>query len=277
MHAHAGVQLEAGGFQTLATSRVTAVEDGHVVALRQGVDGAEQRTEVRLGVDVLLAVGGEEHIALGLKAKLRKDVAGLNLLEVGAQHLGHGTARHIDALGGAARVLQVAAGVLGVGQVHVGDDVHYATVGLLGQALVLAAVARLHVEDGDVETLGGNGGKAGVGVAQDEQGVGLRSNHQLVGGRYDVSHRLAQVGTHGVQVHVGVVERQVAEEYAVQGVVVVLPGVGQKAVEVPAALLYDLREPDDLRAGTHDDQQPQTPVVDKTQWLKSVIHNDPIK
>lgn len=47
--------------------------------------------------------------------------------------------------------------MLGVGQVHVGDDVDDAAVGLLGQALVLAAVARLHVEDGDVQAFGRDG------------------------------------------------------------------------------------------------------------------------
>ena len=46
--------------------------------------------------------------------------------------------------------------MLGVGQIHVANHVHDAAVGLLGQALVLAAVASLHVEDGDVQALGRN-------------------------------------------------------------------------------------------------------------------------
>ena len=40
--------------------------------------------------------------------------------------------------------------MLGVGHVDVGDHVDDAAVGLFGQALVLAAVAGLHVEDGEV-------------------------------------------------------------------------------------------------------------------------------
>jgi len=55
--------------------------------------------------------------------------------------------------------------MLGIGQVHVADHVHDAAVGLLGQALVLAAVARLHVEDGDMQALGRDGGEAAVRVA----------------------------------------------------------------------------------------------------------------
>ena len=261
VHAHARVELEAGGLQALAGARVAGVQDRHVVLLGQRVDGGEQAREVRLGVDVLLAVGGEQHVALGLKAELGKDVRRLDLIKVGAQDLGHGRARDVGALRGAAGVLEVAAGVLGVGQVDVGDHVDDAAVGLLWQALVLAAVARLHVEDGDVQALGRDGRQAAVGVAQDQEGVRLHLDHQLVARGDDVAHRLAQVGAHGVQVDVRVVQRQVAEEDAVQGVVVVLPGVRQQAVEVSAALLDDLGQADDLGAGAHDDQELQAAVV----------------
>ena len=68
MHAHARVQLEARGLQALAGARVAGVQDRHVVFLGQRVDRGEQAREVRLGVDVLLAVGGQQHVALGFKA-----------------------------------------------------------------------------------------------------------------------------------------------------------------------------------------------------------------
>ena len=261
VHAHARVQLEARGLQALAGARVAGVQDRHVVFLRKRVDGGEQALEVRLGVDVLLAVGREQHVALGLKAELGQDVRRLDLAQVRAQDLGHGRARDVGALRGAAGVLEVAAGVLGVGQVDVGDHVDDAAVGLLGQALVLAAVARLHVEDGDMEPLGRDGGQAAVCVAQDQPRVGLDLDHQPVARGDDVAHGLAQVGAHGVQVDVQVVKLQVAEEDAVERVVVVLPGVRQQAVEVAAALLDDLGQADDLGAGAHDDQQLQSAVV----------------
>ena len=267
VHAHARVELEAGGLQALAGARVAGVQDRHVVSLRERVDRGEQAREVRLGVDVLLAVGGKQHVALGLQAELGEDVGGLDLLKVSAQDLGHGRPRDVGALRGAAGVLEVAAGVLGVGQVDVGDHVDDAAVGLLGQALVLAAVARLHVEDGDVQTLGRDGGQAAVGVAQDQQRVGLDLDHEPVARGDDVAHGLAQVGAHGVQVDVGVVQRQVAEEDAVQGVVVVLPGVRQQAVEVATALLDNLGQADDLGAGAHDDQQLQSAVVFESNHL----------
>lgn len=197
-----------------------------------------------------------------------------NLIEVRAKHLGHGRAGDVGALRGAARVPEVAPRVLGVGQVDVGDDVDDAAVGLLGQALVLAAVARLHVEDGDVQALGGYGREAGVRVAEHQQGLGLDLPHEVVGARDDVAHGLPQPVAHGVQVHVGVVQGQVAEEDAVQCVVVVLPGVGEQAVEVAAALLDDLGQADDLRARAHDDEQAQAPVICKlsTHFTNLPIH-----
>ena len=264
VHAHARVQLEAGGLQALAGARVAGVQDRHVVFLGQRVDRGEQAREVRLGVDVLLTVRGQQHVLLRLQAELGEDVGGLDLAQVGAQDLGHGRARDVGALRGAAGVLEVAAGVLGVGQVDVGDHVDDAAVGLLGQALVLAAVAGLHVEDGDVQTLGRDGGQAAVGVAQDQKGVGLDLDHEPVARGDDVAHGLAQVGAHGVQVDVGVGERQVAEEDAVESVVVVLAGVRQQAVEVAAALLDDLGKANDLGARAHDDQELQAAVVFKT-------------
>lgn len=57
VHAHARVELEAGGLQALAGARVAGVQDRHVVPLGQRVDRSEQAREVHLGVDVLLAVG----------------------------------------------------------------------------------------------------------------------------------------------------------------------------------------------------------------------------
>lgn len=246
---------------------MAGVQDRHVVFLGQGVDRGEQTREVRLGVDILLAVGGEQHVALGLQAELGEDVGGLDLLQVGTQHLCHGRAGDVGALRGAAGVLEVAAGVLGVGQVDVGDNVDDAAVGLLGQALVLAAVARLHVEDGDVQALGRDGGQAAVGVSQDKERIGLHLDHELVARGDDVAHGLPQVGAHGVQVDVGVGKLQVAEEDAVERVVVVLPGVRQQAVEVAAALLDDFGQADDLGAGAHDDQQLQAAVAVKTGGL----------
>ena len=255
VHSNKRVELKAGSLQALAAARVAAVENRLAVLLSERIDGREERAEVGLRVDVLLAVGRQQEVAARLQTLVAEHVRRVDLLQVRAQYLRHGRARHVGALRRAAGGGEIAPSVLRVSEVHVRDHVHDAAVGLLRQTLVLAAVARLHVEDGDVQALRGNRREARVRVSQHEQGVRLDLRHELVGGVDDVADGRAQVLPHRVHVDVRVVERQVAEEDAVQRVVVVLPGVREQAVEVAATLLDDLREADNLRSRAHDDEK----------------------
>lgn len=80
VHADERVERKAGGLQALARSRVAAVEDRLAVLLRKRVDGAEQRAEVGLRVDVLLAVCGEQEVAAGLQPLAVEHIRRVNLL-----------------------------------------------------------------------------------------------------------------------------------------------------------------------------------------------------
>lgn len=51
-----GMELESACLKTFAAAWVTAVEYRHPVLFGDGVDGVEQRKEILLGVNVLLAV-----------------------------------------------------------------------------------------------------------------------------------------------------------------------------------------------------------------------------
>ena len=261
LHPDPRVQPEPAGLKPVTRPGMAAVQHRHVVSLRHSVDGVEQAQEVTLGVDVLLPVGREQDVPALLQAEPLMDIRGLYLRQVLPQHLGHRGAGDVGALPRQPALRQVPPRVLAVGQVHVRDDVHYPPVGLLGKALVLAPVARLHVEDGDVQPLRADDAQAGVGVAQDQYGVGLSGGHELVAGVDDVAAGGPQVVTHGVHVDIGVLQLQVAEEDAVEVVVVVLSGVGQQRVEVPAGLVDDGRQADNLGPGAHDDQQPDPAVV----------------
>ena len=244
---HTGVQLESAGLQALAAAGVAAVEDGHVVLLGHAVDGGEEAHEVLLGVDVLLTVSGQKDVLTFLQSQTLVNIRSLYLRKIIMQHLRHGRAGHIGTLLGEAGVGQVATGVLAVGHVHVGDDVHNAAVGLLGQALVLAAVAGLHVEDGDVQALGTNDAEAAVGIAQDEDGIGPRLDHQLVALGNDIAHGLAQVVAHSLHIHIRIGQLQVLEEHTVQIVIIVLAGMRQQAVEIHTAFVNHSRKADNLR------------------------------
>ena len=257
----ARIQLEAGGFQALAAAGVAAVEDGHVVLFCHTVDGVEEREEVLLRVDVFLAVGAQKDILALLQAEPFVDVTCLDLGQVLVQHLGHRRAGHVSAFLRQTAVGQIAAGVLAVGHVDVRNDIHDAAIGLLRQALVLAAVAGLHVENGDMQALSADDAEAGVGVAQHQHGVGLHLHHQLVALGDDVAHRFAQVLPYRIHIHVRIGEFEVLEKDAIEVVVVVLPGVRQQAVEIRAAFVDDRRQTDDLRARADNDQKLQLPVI----------------
>ena len=52
-----------------------------------------------------------------------------------------------------------------------------------------------------------------------------------------------------------IIQFQVMEEDAVEVIVIILAGMRQNGIKILAALLDDRRQTDDLRTGTHDDQQ----------------------
>ena len=255
------VKLESAGLQPLPRPGVAAVQHGHAVPLRHGVYRAEEAREVPLRVDVLLPVGGQQDVFTLLQPQPLMDVRRLYLLQVVVQHLRHRGAGDEGPLLGHPALYEVPPRVLRVAEVDVRDDVHYPSVGLLGQALVLAAVAGLHVEDGYVEPLGSDDAQAAVGVPEHQHGVGPRPRHQLVRGVYDVAHRGPEVVPHGVHVHVRVPQLEVPEEHPVEAIVVVLPRVCQQAVEVLPALGDYGGQADDLRPRADDYQQPQPAVV----------------
>ena len=72
---------------------------------------------------------------------------------------------------------------------------------------------------------------------------------------------LRQIRANGIQINLRIRKLQIVEEHAVEVIVVVLPGVGQNGVKIPAAFFDNGGQADDLRAGTHDDQQLELAVV----------------
>ena len=259
----ARVKFESALFKALAAARMTAVEYRHVVFLGNGVDGIEQRQEVFLGVDVFLAVGRQEDVSALVETETGVDVARLDVGEILVKHLGHGRTGDIGTLFRQSAVGEVTARMLAVAEVDVADDVDDAPVGLFGQALVLAAVAGLHVEDGDVEAFGGDGRETRVGVAEDEQCVGPYVGHQLVRAVDDVAYGSSEIVTDGIHIYLGIGELQVFEEDAVEVVVVVLACVGENDVEILAALIDSSRQTDNLRSSAYDYQQFEFAIVGK--------------
>ena len=183
------------------------------------------------------------------------DVAGLDIGEVVVEDLRHGGPCDIGALLGQAAVGEVSSCVLRVGHIHVGDDIDDTAVGLLGQALVLAAVASLHVEDRNMETLGSDDAEAAVGVAKDQYAVGLGLGEEFVRAVDDVAAGSAKVVTDSIHIDLGFGELQILEEDTVEVVVIILACVGENHVEVLAALVDDGGETNDLGARADNNDQ----------------------
>ena len=243
----APVQLESAFLQSLTAPGVAGVQHRQVVLRRHGVYCREQGSEILLRVDVFLPVGREQNVLAFFQTEPGVNVTGLDLGQILMQHLRHGAAHHKRALLRDACGVQIPPCVLGVAQVHIGGHVHNAAVGLLRQALVEAAVPGLHVENRNVQPLGGDNGQAGVGIAQHQHGVRLDLLHQRIALGNDRADGLAEIRPGGVQIVVRRPEAQVLKEHLVQLVVVVLPGVDENLMEIPVAAFYGGGKADDLR------------------------------
>ncbi len=234
---------------------MATVEDGHVVLLRHLVDSSEEGEEVFLRVDIFLAMGRQENVLTFFQAKALVHVAGLDIGEVVVEDFRHGGPYDIGALLGQAAVGEVSSCVLRVGHVNITDDVYDTAVGLLGQALVLAAVAGLHVENWDMESLCSDDAEAAIGVAKDQYAVRLGLGEEFVGTVDDIAAGSAKVVTDSIHIDLGLCELQVLEEDTVEVVIVVLARVGENHVEVLAAFVDDGGETDDLGARANNDDQ----------------------
>ena len=159
-----------------------------------------------------------------------------------------------------------------VREVYVGDYIDDATVCFLGKALVLTAVARLHMENRDMKPFCRYRGEAGVGVSENEQGVGLYLRHKLIGAIDNIAYRRAKVVTHRVHIYLGVCKLQILEKHAVEVIIVILSRMSENAVEIAAALVNHRGKTDYLGACAHYDKQLKLSVVLKFYVTKVKLY-----
>ena len=126
-------------------------------------------------------MGAHDQVPARSQPELVEDPASLaSPGSVVLQHLAHGRTGLDDRLGPQSLGEQVAPGMLGERHVDVAQVVDDLAVEFLRDPLVEAAVAGLHVEDRDLPALRRNDAEAGVGVAVEQQGVGLLGLEHLV-------------------------------------------------------------------------------------------------
>ena len=119
-------------------------------------------------------------------------------------------------------------------------------VHFLGDAVVVAAVARFHVIHGYTEAAGDDGRHAAVGVAENQQPVGPVFEQQRLGLLEDLPDLLPRRGRADSHERVRLPDAQLVEEHRAQPLVEVLPGVHQHVIERAVEKRDDAREPDDL-------------------------------
>ena len=136
------VQLKAGSGQTVSRAGMAGIENRHIVLFRHLINRREERQEILLRVNVFLPMGGKQDIFLRFQSQLIQNIRLLDLRQILVQHLCHGTARYIHPFLGKAALMEIFSGMLGICQVHIGNDIHDPPVRLLRQALVLAAVSQ---------------------------------------------------------------------------------------------------------------------------------------
>ena len=250
------VKLEAALFQTMLAAGMAGVENGHIILLCQRIDGSEQTQEVLFRVDVLLTVGRQQNVLVLFQPKTLQHVAFLNLFQIHVQHFRHGRAGLVGALLGQTGICQILPGKLRIAHIHVRNYIHDAAIGLLGQALILAAVSCLHVKQRDVQTFCTDGRKAGVGIAQHQIALRLQFREEFIAASHDVSTGHAEIFAHHGHQNVGsvfpkgVFQFKVFPENGGEVSVPVLIVVDHAAVKVFPATLDNRSQSDNLRTGT---------------------------
>ena len=219
------------------------------------MDGGEQAQEVLFRVDVLLTVGGQQNVLVLFQPQTLQHVAFLDFFQIHVQHFCHGRAGLVGALLGQAGICQILPGELGIAHIHVGDHIHDTAIGLLGQALVLAAVACLHVKQRDVQPLRRDGGQAGVGIAQHQIALRLQFGQKLIAATQNITAGHAQILTnHGHQnvraiLPEGVFQLEILPEHGGEVSVPVLIVIDHAAVKIFPAALDDSCQTNNLRTG----------------------------
>ncbi len=215
-------------------------------------ESVEDGPEAPLLVHVLGPVHGHEEVGACCDPQPLENVALLDPRPVVPDHLADRVARHVDVMPGDPFPEKVRPAPLGVGHQDIARVVDDPPVHLLRHAVVIAAVAGLHVEDGDAHPFGDDRGETAVRVAEDQQPVRPLDGHDLLGPADDPADLVAERAPLDPKVVIGLPDSEVPEEDLVQVRVVVLPGVDQDVVAVPVQLGDDAAQADDLRAGAQD-------------------------
>src|ERR1700722_3691501 len=124
-------------------------------------------------IDIFFTMGANDKVVVLSKAKLREDLGTIEFLPVMREHLVHRAARLDYSVWCDPLTQKILAGYLAVGEIDVAYMIHNPTVNLLGDPLVEAPVSRLHVEDGNLQSLCRQCGQATVCITEYQHRIRL--------------------------------------------------------------------------------------------------------
>ena len=192
-------------------------------------------------VDILFTVCAEYEVFFFLEVEAIEYGGFLDFWCVELQNFPHRTAGADDLIWRQAFAEKVLARDLAVGEIDIRDVVDYAPVNFLGYAKIEAAVARFHVEDGNLAALGCYGCQGAVGVAQNENGFGLIGFERLVDLDDYISNRFSGCRARSVQEVIWFADFQFFKKYLVKFVIVVLPRMHKRVSTEKVELCNDAR------------------------------------
>jgi hypothetical protein len=171
---------------------------------------------------------------------------------VGLDYLMDGITDDEDPIAADALAQEVFPAALRIRHQHRAAVVDDPAIDFLGHAVVVAAIAGFHVQDGDAETTGHDSRQAAVRIPEDQQSVwpmvqerGLHPGENLAG--LGAEARRANAERHVRRAH-----GKLPVEHPAQPVVEVLTGVHEHVVHMLVEQLDDPAETDDLRTGSED-------------------------
>ena len=77
---------------------MAGVKDRHIVLLRHGIDRREQLDKIAIRINVFLPMCREQNVLSLGQSQTPVDITAFDLVQIGVQHLCHGTAGHEGAL-----------------------------------------------------------------------------------------------------------------------------------------------------------------------------------
>ncbi len=192
-------------------------------------------------VDVLAAMRRHQDVIFRLQVRAGENVAGFDLGSESAHRLERRISGHDDLRGVNSLAQQILAVIAVVRQQNVADVIDQDSVALFRHSPIPCPQARFHMEYLDAAMGRRKHAEAAIGIAQDQQRIGLDLLHQRVRFEDDVRHLRPVTGRIDIELIVRLSQLQILEEEVTKLGREILPCMNHHMVEVQLVELLERR------------------------------------